>query len=249
MDNCYNRCPKGSYAINSQCASCDGGKYKNDNGDDKSLCIDCIKGKYNSDGGVYFKHHEECTLCAGGRYSSIKGSLECTLCNPGYVLRNITNSPWKDESIAYKYHDNSNDCKACAVGQSTNGKAGEQFCSNCPVGLYSREGSAVCYDASGLIEDESLYIAEQMELIATRHIGKEIQYPAIKISGCFVPSTGGQSHANVTCSQTYDESLENVPHGYFVQWSNDRDFKTLIGSSKVDLNKRFKFHFQINLTK
>ena len=91
------------------------------------------------------------------------------MCNPGYVLRNITNSPWKDESIAYKYHDNSNDCKACAVGQSTNGKAGEQFCSNCPVGLYSREGSAVCYDASGLIEDESLYIAEQMELIATRY--------------------------------------------------------------------------------
>ena len=247
LDNCYNRCPKGSYAINSQCASCDGGKYKND--DDETLCKDCIKGKYNSDGGVYFKHHEECTLCAGGRYSSIKGSLECTLCNPGYVLRNITNSPWKDESIAYKYHDNSKDCKACAVGQSTNGKAGEQFCSNCPVGLYSREGSAVCYDASGLIEDESLYIAEQMELIATRHIGKEIQYPAIKISGCFVPSTGGQSHANVTCSQTYDESLENVPHGYFVQWSNDRDFKTLIGSSKVNLNKRFKFHFQINLTK
>ena len=27
LDNCYNRCPKGSYAINSQCASCDGGKY------------------------------------------------------------------------------------------------------------------------------------------------------------------------------------------------------------------------------
>jgi hypothetical protein len=245
---CYRRCPKGSYAINGQCASCDGGKYKDNTNDDKT-CEKCRKGKYNSDGGVYFKHHEECTLCAGGQYSAREESLECTLCNAGYVLPNITNSPGKDKSIAYKYHDSQKDCEACVVGKSTNGKPGEQFCTNCPSGLYSREGSAACYDASGLIEDESLYIAEQMQLIATRRIGKKIQYSALKISGCFVPSVGGQSHANITCSPVYDDSLENIPHGYFVQWSHDRDFKTLVGSSKVDLNKRFKFHFQMNLTK
>ena len=140
---------------------------------------------------------------------------------------------------------------ACPNGKSTSGKAGEQFCKNCRVGLYAREGSALCYDASGLIEDDTMYAAENIDVSITQHTNtadpllfsaEKLFYTSLQVSGCFV--TPGGSHSNVSCPQKYDDTID----GYYAQWSNDRNFKSLLGSTKVDLQETFRFELQINLT-
>ena len=100
-----------------------------------------------------------------------------------------------------------------------------------------------------------MYAAENIDVSVTQHTNtadpllfsaEKLFYTSLQVSGCFV--TPGGSHSNVSCPQKYDDTIDNIPNGYYAQWSNDRNFKSLLGSTKVDLQETFRFELQINLT-
>ena len=236
---CFDFCPQGSIQLArpDQCQTCASGKYHQK--PEATTCTDCIPGMYNEDEGADYRLHLSCETCGSGKYVENSGARGCKLCPSGKFLSNSTSSI---------NHDNVRDCENCTVGRSTENKPGQSKCIECAAGMYARRGSPTCYGPSGLAEVDYLYTATDIQLTLTKFDGGK--YHFLSVSGCFSSQFSANrncSHGSVAYSTASDDDLLQ-PSGFYVQWSKDINFETLLGSGVYSLNSSHHFTFPINVS-
>eukprot|EP00943_MAST-04B_sp_MAST-4B-sp1_P002972 g2972.t1 len=237
-EQCFDTCPQGSIQLAqlNQCQTCTSGKYHLKGA---STCTDCIPGMYNKDDGTDYRLHISCKTCDGGKYIEIAGARECKLCLSGKFLSN---------SNATLDHDNERDCKNCTVGKSTERKRGQSKCIDCATGMYARHGSPTCSGPSGLAEVDYLHTATNIQLTLTKFDGGK--YHFLAVSGCFLSRFSENRSCSIvkTPYPTAGEDDLLQPSGFHIQWSQDINFETVLGSKAHSLNSSHHFSFPINVS-
>ena len=110
------------------CISCEPGLYSNIEGADSILtCSECPNGRYNEIKGA--DSMNDCKECSTGSFS-LKGSISCTLCEPGLynsIMGSINCKPCEEGKYSDK--DGSFICKTCIENSEQNYLKNDCICS------------------------------------------------------------------------------------------------------------------------
>ncbi len=124
------KAPAGSYAVEGELRTCEGGTYS---AAGASSCSICGNGKYSEEGAT------GCTNCPAG-WAAPAGSASCTQCQPG-----THPGKWSIECVACSsgtYSEDGIACTNCPAGWAA--PAGSVSCTQCQAGTYPNKWKSEC---------------------------------------------------------------------------------------------------------